>query len=43
MDKKGYIHLTDFGMARLLKLDKSVGNFYGTICYLAPEVVRAEE
>ena len=44
LSKEGYVFLTDFGMARLLKLrEGSLSSFYGTPEYLAPEIVRGEE
>jgi len=44
LDKNGYISLTDFGMARLLKLkENNLTSFYGTSDYLAPEVCIGEE
>jgi len=40
LNKKGYIRLTDWGVARLLKLrEGKIKEFYGKTRYLAPEVV----
>ena len=40
----GYICLTDYGMARLMKLrKKNLKRFFGTPYYLAPEVIRGEK
>lgn len=39
MDEKGYICLTDFGIARLMMLQSKHDNYVGTGEYLAPEVL----
>ena len=39
MDEDGYICLTDFGLAKILKDDAQAYSFCGTPEYLAPEVI----
>ncbi|CAD8096952.1 unnamed protein product [Paramecium sonneborni] len=38
LDNKGYVHLTDFGIARIMKLENS-SDTSGTPGYMAPEVM----
>jgi len=42
MDEDGYISLTDFGMAKVIKPDVMANSFCGTPEYLAPEIIIGE-
>jgi len=39
MDESGYVCLTDFGMAKIVKKDEVAMSFCGTPEYLAPEII----
>lgn len=39
LDEKGYAKLTDFGLAKQIKVDEKATTFCGTPEYLAPEVI----
>ena len=41
MDDEGNVHLTDFGMSKLMKDGELAKTFCGTPEYLAPEVLTA--
>lgn len=42
MDEFGYVCLTDFGMAKVLKQNMMANSFCGTPEYLAPEIITGE-
>ena len=43
VDEKGYLRLTDFGMAKKLKNNEKAISFCGTPEYLAPEIIAGQE
>jgi serum/glucocorticoid-regulated kinase 2 len=42
MDENGNVHLTDFGMAKIIKKNEVAMTFCGTPEYLSPEVINGE-
>ena len=42
MDDNGYVSLTDFGMAKIVRDGEIAKTFCGTPEYLAPEVLEGE-
>ena len=42
IDEKGYLRLTDFGLAKKIKQGEKTNSFCGTPEYLAPEIIRGE-
>lgn len=40
MDSNGYLRLTDFGMAKMLRADQKANSFCGTPEYIAPEIIQ---
>ena len=42
IDEKGYLRLTDFGLAKKLKKGERTNSFCGTPEYLAPEIIKGE-
>ena len=40
MDEDGYLLLTDFGLAKILREDEKAHSFCGTPEYLAPEILQ---
>lgn len=39
LDEKGYIKITDYGLAKFLQPNELTRSFVGTLEYLAPEVI----
>ena len=43
IDEKGYLRLTDFGLAKKIKKGERTNSFCGTPEYLAPEIIKGEK